>query len=93
VACYYPSDIGKQYAATPRCPVIVHFAEQDRLVSAADRDNFRAAHPDVPTHIYPAEHGFNNWHRPVTYDKASADLARERTLASFVTYVAHGVAR
>ena len=87
-ACYYPSDIGKQYAATPRCPVIMHFAERDRLVSAADRDNFRAAHPDIPVHVYPAEHGFNNWHRPVTYDEESAGLARERTLAWFATYVA-----
>jgi carboxymethylenebutenolidase len=93
VVCYYPSDIGKQYMETPHCPVIVHFAERDRLVSAADHDNFRAAHPDVPTHIYPAEHGFNNWHRPVTYDKASADLARDRTLALFATCVAHRVAR
>lgn len=92
-ACYYHSDIGKQYAATPRCPVIVHFADQEGLVSAADRDNFRAAHPDAPAHVYPAQHGFNNWHRPVTYDKASADFARERTLAWFATYVAHGVAR
>jgi carboxymethylenebutenolidase len=66
----------------------MHFAERDRLVSAADRDNFRAAHPDIPVHVYPAEHGFNNWHRPVTYDEASAGLARERTLAWFATYVA-----
>ena len=92
-ACYDPSDIGKQYAATPRCPVIMHFAEQDRLVSAADRDTFRAAHPDVPTHVYPAEHGFNNWHRPVTFDRESADLARERTLAWFAAYVGNGPAR
>jgi carboxymethylenebutenolidase len=47
-ACYYPSDISKQYAATPRCPVIMHFAERDRLISASNRDTFRAAHPDVP---------------------------------------------
>ena len=92
-ACYDPSDIGKQYAATPRCPVIMHFAEQDRLVSAADRDAFRGAHPDVPTHVYPAEHGFNNWHRPVTFDRESADLARERTLAWFAAYVGNGPAR
>ena len=92
-ACYYPSDIGKQYAATPRCPVIMHFAERDRLVSAADRDTFRAAHPDVPTDVYAAEHGFNNWHRPVTFDRESADLARERTLAWFAAYVGNGPAR
>jgi carboxymethylenebutenolidase len=92
-ACYYPSDIGKQYAATPLCPVIMHFAERDRLVSAADRDDFRAAHPDVPVHVYPAEHGFYNWHRPVTYDDESAKLSHERTLVWFATHFANGAAR
>jgi carboxymethylenebutenolidase len=92
-ACYYPSDIGKQYAAMPRCPVIMHFAERDRLVSTADRNTFRATHPDVPTHVYPAEHGFNNWHRPVTFDRESADLARERTLAWFAAHLGNGPAR
>jgi carboxymethylenebutenolidase len=91
--CYYPSDIGKQYAETPRCPVTMHFAARDRLVSAADRDNFCAAHPTVPVHVYPAEHGFNNWHRPATYDAESADRARERTLAWFATYLVDDVAR
>jgi hypothetical protein len=34
----------------------------------------------------------DDWHRPVTYDEASAGLARERTLAWFTTYVAAGAA-
>ena len=32
-ACYYPTDIGKQYQETPRRPVIVHFAEHDHIVT------------------------------------------------------------
>jgi carboxymethylenebutenolidase len=87
-ACYYASDIGKQYQETPRCPVIMHFAERDRLVSAADRDHFQAAQRDVPAFIYAADHGFNNWHRPASYDAASAELALARTLALFAQHVA-----
>ena len=49
-------------------------------------------HPNAPVHVYPAEHGFNNWHRPATYDEASADLARERTFVWFATYVAAAAA-
>jgi dienelactone hydrolase len=49
-------------------------------------------YPNAPVRVYPAEHGFNNWHRPSTYDEASADLARERMLACFATYVAAGAA-
>ena len=33
-----------------------------------------AAHPDVPVHIYPADHGFNYDHR-ASYDAPSAKLA------------------
>ena len=59
----------------------MHFAETDHRVSAADVANFRTAHPGVPVHVYPAEHGFNNWHRPAGYHGASARLALDRTLA------------
>ena len=50
-------------------------------------------HPNAPVHVYPAEHGFYNWHRPATYDEASADLARERTLAWFAAHLGNGPAR
>jgi dienelactone hydrolase len=43
----------------------------------------------VPTYLYPAEHGFNCWHRAKTsYHAASAKLALERTLALFERCVA-----
>jgi carboxymethylenebutenolidase len=45
-----------------------------------------AAHPEVQVHLYPAEHGFNCDQRR-SYDPASAQLARERTLAWLRRYV------
>jgi carboxymethylenebutenolidase len=88
VACYYPSDIGKQADEQPRCPAIMHFAERDHIIHGSDVETLRAAHETLPIYIYPAEHGFNNWHRPATFDEASAKLALERTLALFETYLA-----
>lgn len=86
--CYYPSDIGRQTQEQPRCPVIFHFAERDRLVSLSDVSKLREQHPHLPVYVYPAEHGFNNWHRPSTYDATSADLAFERTLEFLGKHVA-----
>lgn len=82
-ACYYPSDIGKQLDEQPRCPVIMHFAERDHIIPMQKVDAFRAAHPEVPVHVYPAEHGFDCLQRPATHHAASAALAFERTLALF----------
>lgn len=83
-ACYYPTDIGKQYQDTPRRPVIVHFAERDHMVTMDIVAKFRAAHPDVPAPLYPAKHGFNCWHRAnESYDAPSSKLALERTLELF----------
>jgi carboxymethylenebutenolidase len=87
-ACYYPSDIGKQLAERPRCPVIMHFAERDRLIPRSDVAALQQAHPELPVHLYPAEHGFNNWHRPESYEAASAALALDRTLEFFDKHVA-----
>ncbi len=45
----------------------------------------RAAHPDVPVHIYEnSGHGFNNDGRPDS-DLGDAELARKRTLELFVS--------
>jgi carboxymethylenebutenolidase len=88
-SCYYPTDIAKQFQETPRCPVIVHFAEHDHIVLPDIVEKVKAAHPGMPIHLYPAEHGFNCWHRPMpNYHPESALLARERTLALFEKYVA-----
>jgi carboxymethylenebutenolidase len=88
-ACYYASDIARQMHERPRCPTIMHFAERDRFIPLGVVEQFRAAHPDIPAHVYPAEHGFNCWHRPETsYHAPSAALALERTLALFDRHIA-----
>ena len=88
-ACYYPTDIAKQYEERPRCPVIVHFAERDHIVSLEIVEKVKAAHPELPIYLYPADHGFNCWHRPeANYHAPSSKLALERTLELFGRYVA-----
>ena len=66
----------------PKAPVMLHFGEKDAHIPVAEVKAFAAARPDVPVHVYPADHGFNCDHR-ASYDAPSAALARERTLAFF----------
>ena len=66
----------------PHCPVLAHFAEQDKWIPMESVQLFQQAQPGVTVHLYGAHHGFNcdqraAWHAP------SAQLARERTLAFF----------
>ncbi len=63
----------------PRCPTILHFGDADRIVPMTAVESIRAKHPQVELHIYPgAGHAFENVEQ-VTYDKAGADLAYERS--------------
>jgi carboxymethylenebutenolidase len=88
-SCYYPTDMAKQYNDKPKCPTIIHFAERDHVIPREVVDKLKAAQPELPVYVYPAEHGFNCWHRAETsYDEASSKLALERTLALFERYVA-----
>jgi carboxymethylenebutenolidase len=83
-SCYYPTDIAKQYQDHPRCPVVIHFAARDHIVGPDTVEKFKAAHPEIPAHVYEADHGFNCWQRPEAgYDAVSAALALDRTLSLF----------
>ena len=87
VACsvgYYGGHIAEFKDETPQCPVLLHFGDQDAAIPLDDVESVRAAHPEVPLHIYPAGHGFNCTDR-ASYEPESAKLARERTLA-FLTH-------
>ncbi len=77
-----PEEIARQ----PRVPVLAHFGEQDHWIPLDTVEAFKTAHPEVTVHIYPAHHGFNCDHRG-SYDKAAADVARERTLAFFAQHL------
>ena len=61
---------------------MLHFGEKDAHIPIAGVREVAAAHPDVPVHIYPADHGFNCDQR-ASYDAPSAALAWNRTLEFF----------
>lgn len=79
---YYPGGIAGELSRKPRCPVLMHFGEKDSFIPLSDVEKVRAAHPDVTTYVYPADHGFNCDHR-ASYDGDAAALARGRTLKFF----------
>jgi len=83
---YYGGGMPDAIAEQPRCPVCAHFGERDSAIPLAGVEKLAAAHPEVQVFLYPAEHGFNCDQRG-SYDVASAQLARQRTLAWLRQYV------
>ena len=81
-ACYYGGGTVGEAQRKPRCPVIMHFGELDSGIPLADVEQIKAAQPEMPVHLYHADHGFNCDHR-ASYHEASAVLARQRTLKFF----------
>jgi carboxymethylenebutenolidase len=77
---YYGGQIAKEHLDKhPKRPVLYHFGEKDPYIPPADLEKIRAADPGGEFHLYPADHGFNCEERG-SYDAASAQLARRRTL-------------
>jgi carboxymethylenebutenolidase len=81
-SAYYGGGIPDNASLTPSCPTILHFGEQDAHIPMESVASFQAQHPDLPVHIYAADHGFNCDQRDA-YDATAASLAKERTLALF----------
>ncbi len=77
---YYGGGIGGLAGEQPRCPVMLHFGDQDQSIPMEVVDKVRAAHPELPLHVYHAGHGFNCEERG-SYHPERAKLAGERTLA------------
>ena len=73
-------------ARRPQCPMVMHFGALDAHIPLSDVERVAAALPDVPVHVYDADHGFNCDHRG-SYDAESAALARQRTLALFAAHL------
>ena len=71
-----PEEIARQ----PKCPVMAHFSDHDHSVPMDGVNAFIQAHPQVQSHLYAADHGFNCDQRGA-YNEEAATLARQRTLA------------
>jgi carboxymethylenebutenolidase len=65
-----------------RAPVMFHFGKRDPSIPAKAVAAHREQMPQMQTHTYPAGHGFNCDAR-ADYDRPSAELAWERSLAFF----------
>ena len=79
---YYGGGIQDRASEKPGCPTMLHFGEKDAHITPEHVQTVRDHHPDPPIHVYDADHGFNCDMRG-SYDRASAALAMDRTVAFF----------
>ena len=71
----------------PSVPTQLHFGDQDHGIPLSDVETIRAKRPDVEVFVYEgAQHGFGCDER-ASFDKASAELARQRSLAFFAKHL------
>jgi carboxymethylenebutenolidase len=76
---YYGSQVAQSAQDSPHCPVLLHYGAKDAHIPLSDVDLIRAAHPEIPVHVYDAGHGFSCNERP-SYVPSAAALADGRTL-------------
>ena len=80
--CYYGVAVHETLEPPPKCPVLLHFADNDVFVPQESADKVRETYPDMPIYSYPANHGFNCDRRD-DFNEACANKAMERTLDFF----------
>lgn len=87
--CYYGGGITGEHERRrqPRCPVQAHFGRRDTILPLPGVLEFAHTQPQVQTHIYEADHGFNCDLRS-SYDHDSAVQAKDRTLLFFDQHLA-----
>jgi len=84
---YYGGAIVRFADDKPNVPTMLHFGEKDTGIPLTDVETIRGKRPDVEIFIYAgAQHGFSCDER-ASYDKASADIAGERSLAFFAKHL------
>jgi len=80
---YYGGAIVRFADDKPTVPTQLHFGAQDHGIPLRDVETIRAKRPDVEVFVYDgAQHGFGCDERG-SFDPASAELARQRSLAFF----------
>jgi len=83
---YYGGGVAETASEKQKCPVLFHFGETDQSIPPDHHAKIRAAHPELPMHIYPAGHGFNCDQRG-SYHEPSAKQARARTMEFFAKHM------
>jgi carboxymethylenebutenolidase len=82
-SAFYGRRISELVDETPKVPTILHFGKGDASIPLEKVEEIRAAHPDIPVHLYDAGHGFVS-DRRADYNPDAARLARLRTLQLFM---------
>jgi carboxymethylenebutenolidase len=84
---YYGGVVVRFADDKPTVPTQLHFGEKDTGIPLTDVETIKAKRPDVEIFTYPgAQHGFGCDER-ASYDKASSDLAWQRSLAFFAAHL------
>ncbi len=83
---YYGGRIPDMLSEVPSAPIVLHFGEHDASIPLEKVDQIKSAYPEVPIHVYDAEHGFNCDARASFSPSASAE-ALARTLELFSGYL------
>jgi carboxymethylenebutenolidase len=79
--CYYGGRIAAFADEKPRCPVQMHFGDQDQSIPMSDVETIKQKRPDCEIHVYPgAGHGFHCDERG-SFNEQSAKTAWQRTTA------------
>ncbi len=77
---YYGGAITRFADEKPKVPTQLHYGEKDAGIPLSDVEMVRTKRPEVEIFVYDnAQHGFNCDER-ASHDKASADIARGRSL-------------
>lgn len=84
---YYGGAVVRFADDKPAVPTQLHFGEKDTGIPLTDIETIKTKRPDVEVFTYPgAQHGFGCDER-ASYDKASSDLAWQRSLAFFAAHL------
>ena len=86
VVGYYGGGIAGQLDKKPQCPTMLHFGELDAHIPMSDVESIQSANPQLPVHVYAADHGFNCDQRG-SYNAEAAGLAQSRTLEFFAHHL------
>lgn len=85
-AAFYGGAIVKFADEKPKCPVQMHFGEQDTGIPMSDVEIIKQKRPDTEIYTYPAGHGFCCDER-ASYSEESAKLAWQRTYEFLAKHV------
>ena len=85
---YYGGGVMGYIDLAPQIPIEMHYGDRDAGIPLEQVQQLRARYPQLPIHVYAADHGFYNDERKPTFDAPAATVAFARTAEFFARHVA-----